>query len=83
MQVLSKLDDVAMREFLLLPICFVCGALALVAAVFLVAGLVTASIIFGALLLWHWGMVKLGLRTHALQQDDVWPPDLPGRGPLS
>lgn len=78
-----KLDEIAMREFLLLPVYVLCGALAAVAAVFLIAGLVTAAVIFGSLLLWHWGMVKLGLRTHALQQDDGWPADLPGRGPLS
>lgn len=82
-QIASKLDDIAMREFLLLPVYVLCGALALVAAVFLVAGLITATIIFGALLLWHWGMVKLGLRTHALQQDHVWPANLRERGPLS
>ena len=50
-QIASKLDDIAMREFLLLPVYVLCGALALVAAVFLVAGLITATIIFGALLL--------------------------------
>ncbi|THG40425.1 hypothetical protein [Sphingomonas olei] len=72
-----------MREFILLPVYALCGALAVVAAIFLIAGLLTAVIIFGGLLLFHWGMVKLGLRSHALRQDNEWPSKEQRRGPLS
>lgn len=55
-----------MREFLLLPVYAACCVLALAALVFVLGGLVLAAGVFGALLIGHALLVRLGLRTPAM-----------------